>query len=695
MSLIWFDTETYSDVPISYGTNRYALGAEVIMWQWAVDDGPVKVENEYTSELDDLLCNAGNTIVTHNSYFDRTVLRLSENIDIPVERWHDTMVQALMHGLPGSLDQLSKIFKLGDASKKDGSKLIHLFCKPRPKNHKLRRATKETHPKEWAEFREYGKADVEAMRELYKRMPNWNYKGDELALWHLDQRINDRGVYMDLELADAALTTIAAEQKHMAARVSTLTGGAVGSATQRDKLIAHIASEYGLTLPDLQTGNVESLLDAGGLAPEVAELLSLRVDTARSSTAKYVRAVNCTSPDGRLRGSLQFCGAMRTGRWGGRLIQFQNLPRPVFGAGHIETGIAAVKAGVADLIDDKVMALCSSALRGLVVAPAGTKLVVADLSNIEGRVLAWLAGESWKLQAFRDFDTILGYDAKNEPLRAGPDLYALAYAKSFGVTPESVMADKKAGGNQRQVGKTMELALGFAGGVGAFVTFAAVYDIDLETLAGALDLMPAETVEEARGFLEWTRKQKRPDFGLSDRAFMACEGIKRLWRAAHPNTVALWAGLETATRNAVIHPGNTFACARVKCRVDGAWLRIQLPSGRALVYAAPKLDEDGLSYMGVDQYTRQWRRLRTFGGKICENLTQATARDVMAANMPHIDKTGYQIVLSVHDELLTETPDNEWFGPGALSAMMATPPKWALDLPLAAAGFESYRYRKE
>lgn len=365
----------------------------------------------------------------------------------------------------------------------------------------------------------------------------------------------------------------------------------------------------------------------------------------------------------------------------GRTFQPQNLPRPTLKDAAVDAGIAAMKAGAAGLIYPNVMEVASSAIRGCIVAPAGKKLVIADLSNIEGRALAWLAGEEWKLQAFREFDAGTGHD-----------LYKLAYAKSFGIAPEAVTKD------MRQVGKVQELALGYAGGVGAFVTFAAAYGIDLDELAaGILRNAPAGLVDDARKFLEWMRKQpKATTFNMPDDTFVGCDVVKRGWRNGHPAIAAWWPMLEQAFRDTIDSPGYTFDCGSVKVRRDGNWLRIRLPSGRYLCYPAPEIDEQGrCSYMGVDQYTRKWQRIHTYSGKLAENITQAFARDVLAYSMPTIEATGYRIVLSVHDELLTETPDSPEFNSDHLSALMSTVPPWAEGLPLAAAGFETLRYRKD
>lgn len=361
-----------------------------------------------------------------------------------------------------------------------------------------------------------------------------------------------------------------------------------------------------------------------------------------------------------------------------------------------------------------VMELCSNAVRGCIVAPPGRKLCIADLSNIEGRGLAYLADETWKLDAFREYDVVqlapegwitgaewvaralqgrapeLAVDAKGEPIHRGPDLYKLAYARAFGIPATDVTKDL------RQIGKVMELMLGYEGGVGAFLTGAATYGFDVEDLGiRAYDTIPAHILHEAGKFYDWVVQQKRPTFGLSRTAFVVCDSLKRMWREAHPNVQSLWKEIEQTCIEAVQNPGTTFICRRFKVRRDGAWLRVGLPSGRALCYPQPKVDDGKLSYMGVNQYTRQWSRIKTYGGKLVENATQAFARDVLAHAMPSIEEHGYQIVLSVHDELLTETPDEACFSWEQLAGLMATPPDWAPDIPLAAAGFETYRYRKD
>lgn len=706
MSLNFSDTETYGDRDLrKCGTHAYAETVEVMLWAYARDDGEVAVWDLTTgapmpAELEEDLADPEVIFVFHNAPFDLVVLRHALGIDLPIERVRCTMAQALAHGLPGALDKLCGIFNLGadEAKDKRGKELVQLFCKPRPKNHKLRRATRETHPQEWAQFASYAGSDIKASRALHKRMPSWNYRDGELRLWQLDQRINRRGFLVDTTLARAAINAVNSAQATLAADTVSLTGGRVDAATQRDKLLKYIVEEHGVDLPDMKASTIEKLVGDEALPKTVRDLLAIRLQASSSSTAKYQKLLDAVSSDGRLRGTLQFCGASRTGRWAGRVFQPQNLPRIVLEAiaayfnlaeikqvkehhvvTYLEQGIAALKAGVADLLFVNVMALCVNAIRGCIIAPEGKKICVSDLANIEGRDAAWLAGEQWKLDAFREYDA-----------GTGPDLYKLAYAKAFNISPDAVTKD------QRQVGKVLELFMQYEGGVGAFITGALTYGIDLDQLAEvAWPSVPEHIRGEAAGAWDWAEKKHR-SYGLERKTYMVCDSLKRMWREAHPEIASYWAELKTAARAAIVQNGVTVPCRKLKFRRDGAWLRMVLPSGRAICYASPKVEGDKITYLGVNSYTRQWSRIGTYGGKFFENACQAVARDVMAHNMPMIERCGYEIVLSVHDELLTEAPDNDDYSSDELSMLLATVPPWGgNDLPLAAGGFEAYRYRKD
>jgi DNA polymerase bacteriophage-type len=682
---LWSDTETFCETPINDGAHRYAEKAEALLFAWAVDDGAVScwdatLHPALPSELEDAIAETDEHWGHNWGGFDLVVMRHARPSlrKLFIEKkQRDTMVQALCHGLPGSLATLCDIFRLDADKAKDkrGRQLIRMFCMPQPANQKLRRKTRETHPAEWAEFIEYAKSDITSMRELHKKMPKWNYPNNEfeLKLWQLDQRINNEGVYVDQTLAAKAIEAVDVAQAGLASDVSEATDGAVTSATQRDKLLGYLLAEHGVQLPDLRAGTLERRMQDTSLPDGVRELLAMRLAASTSSVSKYKRVIRSASSDGYLRGVIQFSGAGRTGRDAGRLFQPQNLMRPTLPADVIETGIESIKAACADLVTDNVMELCANAMRGVIIAPPGKKLVVADLSNIEGRVLAWLAGEEWKLQAFRDFDA-----------GEGPDLYLASYARTFRVSIEQA---------KRQVGKVLELAMGFGGGVGSFLTFAVVYSLDLEEMTAGLSL-PDDVVAEAKNFWDWSKETKRSTYGLSEEVFIACDSLKRLWRRAHPKIVQMWKSDEEAFEAAVMNEGDEWLSGRCTFVRKGNWLRVILPSGRSVSYPAPRI-EGKLSYMGLNQYSRKWQRLTTYGGKITENRTQAAARDVFKSNAFRIVEAGYEIKLPVHDEDICYAPDRPEFNPQHLSALLATNPPWAPDLPLAAAGFEGYRYRKD
>ena len=356
---LFLDLETYSETPIKNGTHAYAENAEVMIFAWALGEGEVQVEDltagPMSKELDALLRNPDVKLLAHNSGFDRTVLRHAmPQYDLKIERWEDTMVQALSHSLPGGLDALCEIFGIEAEKAKDkaGKQLIQLFCKPQPANRVHRRATSETHPEKWAEFLAYAKNDILAMRELRKKMPKWNYRNAELALWHLDQKINDRGVCIDLELAEGAVRAVDRAQAKLAKQTKEMTNGEVEAATQRDAMLKHILNAYGVSLPDLQKSTLERRLNDDSLPIAVRELIAIRLQASTTSTAKYKTLLNATNSDGRLRGTLQFNGASRTGRWAGRLFQPQNLARESMPYSEIEFGIEAIKANCEDLFYD-------------------------------------------------------------------------------------------------------------------------------------------------------------------------------------------------------------------------------------------------------------------------------------------------------------------------------------------------------
>lgn len=680
--ILYLDTETYSATPIKHGTHKYIENCELMVVTWARNDGPLQCWDVTTgAPIPASLCGGlrdAQHVVAHNAMFDRNVLRHAlPEYTAPDDKWECCMVRALAHALPGSLDALCDILHVdaGEAKHKTGRQLVLQFCKPSAAGRK----TAQTHPEDWAAFLAYAMADISAMRAVWARLPAWNYGRVERGFYHLDQVINDRGMCVDLELVQACVEAVHTRQTKVREEVHTATYGEVVSATQRDVLLAHILREYGVSLPDMQKSTIERRLNDPDLPEGARELLRARQQASTTSTAKYLALARGANSDGRLRGTIQFAGGSRTLRASGRSFQPQNLPsRGLLEPDDIDIGIDALRAGVAPLVYTDVMRLTASTIRGCIVAPAGKKLVIADLANIEGRTQAWLAGEAWKLDAFRAYDA-----------GTGPDLYKLAYSKSFGVPVDAVTK------TQRQIGKVQELMLAYGGGVGAYLTGAMGYGIDLEGLSEIVQEAADPALwEEADGYHAYCAKEGRNTYGLSRRAFVACDTLKRAWRLGHPAITNCWAALEQAARSAVQNPKRTFTVGGVSAIREGGWLRLVLPSGHVVCYPAPRVDDNGLSYMGMNQYTKKWERIRTYGGKIFENLNQSIARDVLYWSMPEAEREGYQIVLHVHDELVTEVPDTEEYSAEGLSALMSAGFEWSDGLPLAAAGFEAYRYKK-
>ncbi len=652
MTTLYLDLETFCETKITHGAYRYAEDAEVMLVAWAWDAEPVSVwdtqDMPHWRDALQMMIDTAERIVIHNSNFDRTVLR-EQRVHIPVEKIADTMVLALQHSLPGSLGQLCDVLNVPQDKAKDkaGKKLIHLFTKPRASNVKVRRATRDTHPAEWDAFVEYARLDVDAMRDVLGRLPPWNNCDHERHLWRCDQGINDRGVAVDTVFARAALRAFDRAGRSLATRASALTGGSVTSATQRQRLLDHLKDAHGFETEDLTRATLGNLL-GGDLNPQVRELLEIRQQAAATSPAKYSVLLNATNRDGRLRGLIQFCGAARTGRDAGRLFQPQNLPRsPDWFDDDVQAiTVAAMKADCEHLIWDNISERCAFAVRGALVAPEGKKLVIADLSNIEGRVLAWLAGEDWKVAAFKAYDRGEGHD-----------LYKVTAGRILGKDPGDITKAER----QLQ-GKVPELAGGYQGGVGAY-----------RVMGGKVfDAMTDEAIQE----------------------------IVTAWRKAHPRTRNLWYDMEAAARSAINNLGESFGDL-ITCDVkpDGqgiAWLRMRLPSGRYLCYPRPEVSDSGsLSYEGMNQFTRKWERLDTYGGKLVENAVQAIARDVFMSGMLRAEEAGYSVCIRVHDELVCETPDEPAYSSEGLAALMSTNPGWSVGLPLAAAGFEAYRYRKD
>ena len=683
---LFLDLETRSPVPIAQGVAKYSTKVQIIMAQWAIDDGPVTVEDLTGSPPPSLkLLEAAvkcDEIWAHGAEFEQHALATvpwwpSWQL-IPLTKWRCTMALARMHGLPGGLDKLSTIFKLGvdEAKDKIGHALILLFCIPREDGGYN---DKHSHPNEWKQFLVYGGLDVHAMRAVYRDTPKWNATPRMWAIWHLDQRMNTRGVAMDLKLARGAMVATANAKNKLAQRTEELTDGEVERTTQRDRLLAYLES-YGVSLPDLTAATVERRLEDESLPESIKELLRVRQQASKASTAKYKRVLN-EHVEGRMRNMLVFCGAARTGRWAGRKIQPHNFPRPKHERWDIEHAIARFQDGTIDAYaPDDVLGLAASSLRGLLVSGPSKKLVASDYANIEGRYMAWVAGEQWKIEAFEAFDR-----------KEGPDLYKLSYGRALNVDPETVKDDSL----ERQIGKVMELALQYYGGVGAFCSMADTYGLKLDVLAkAAWPVIPANIKRDAQAAWHKAVKRKRT-YGLEEHIWIVCHALVLTWRAAHPAICTFWAQLDQACKMALKVPNKEYPVGQF-ISVDriGNWLRIKLPSGRYLNYPAPLGDDFSSSFLGVDPYTKQWKRLSTYSGKRAENIVQGGAADIMMDGLMAAETEGFNCVLSVHDEAITEPPDTPEFTHERLSQILVESSLWADGLPLAAKGFTAYRYRK-
>lgn len=648
------DIETYSSVDISKaGAFKYVESPdfELMLLNYAWDRGPVQ-ELDFSEidfletdpeERDPTLWSIRRAIlapdvvkVAHNSAFERAALAKWLGRDLPPEQWEDTMVMAAMNGLPTSLDAAGAALQLQDQKIKEGTSLISYFCKPcKPTiaNGGRTRNLPEHAPDKWKRFRAYGRRDVEVEQAIYYRLEAFPVPDWERRVWALDARINERGVMVDTDLARAAIDVDEAFKSEHTAEMRRLTG--LDNPNSVAQLKGWLGAA-GVTVDSLNKATVKDLR-ATVTDPTTRRVLELRQLLGKTSTAKYLAMTTAACADNRVRGIVQYYGAGRTGRWAGRLLQVQNLPQ-----NHLDS-IDQVRELVRgrdleslEMIFDSVPDVLSQLIRTALVAKPGHTFLVADYSAIEARVIAYLAGEKWRLDVFAG-------DGK---------IYEASYAKAFNVPVESV----KKGSPERQKGKIMELALGYGGGPNALIAFGA--DKLGLTMGEMQDLVTA-------------------------------------WRQASPAIPRMWRDAERAARNALENPGRAYALpCGVKYRRDKDALRCTLPSGRALSYWAARVDTDGgICFMGQNQTTRKWEQTETWGGKLVENLVQAYARDCLATAMLRLDDAGYNLCFHVHDELIAEAPaGSRWQD---MAEIMGQPIPWAPGLLLRADGYETAYYKKD
>ena len=645
MPTLGIDIETYSEVDLpKCGVYAYAEhpSFEILLFAYAFDDEETQVVDLKCGErlpprVLDALTDPAITKTAFNAAFERTCIGRCLGKRLDAAQWQCTAVQSAMLALPLSLEGVGEVLGIERKKLKEGGDLVRYFslpCKPTKANGQRTRNLPEHAPEKWQRFKEYCVRDVEAEREIRAKLQGYPIPAKEQELYRLDQEINDRGIMVDPVLVARAIECDEQYREKTTKRAYELTGLANPNSPAQLK---EWLEGQGTEVDTLDKKAVRALLpDAEG---DVLEVLKLRLLMAKTSVKKYEAIRRSVCADRRVHGLLQFYGANRTGRWAGRLVQIQNLPQ-----NHIPDLALArdlVKAGrYADIeaLYESTPNVLSELIRTAFVPRPGCRFIVADFSAIEARVIAWLAGEQWRLEVFE----------------GGGDIYCASASKMFHVPVE------KHGQNShlRQKGKIAELALGYGGAVGAL------------TAMGALDMGLAE--------------EELPP-------------LVRQWREANPHIIRLWAQVENAAMTAVREKARV-RLGRLTFHCRSGMLFITLPSGRKLCYVKPRIQTnrfggDGLTYEGVGE-GKKWTRIETFGGKLTENIVQATARDLLAEAMLRLRDAGLEIVMHVHDEAVLEVPIGH-SGVDEVCALMAEAPAWADGLPLRADGYECRFYQKD
>lgn len=700
------DIESFSTCDLrTAGLYRYAAhpSTELLVVCYAFGDGPVAVWWPYASvppELlgpltaagsivhmrysapDDLVkhIEEGGVVAAHNAQFERVMLNtLGHRHGLPrleINQMVCTAAKAATHGLPRSLEACADA--LGSAPKMKTGR-TNMLALAKPRSGKVSRYTIDSDPARFLTLAEYCVDDVKAERDIDARLRD--LPAAEQAVWQLDQLINDRGVAVDRDAIGNVQVLIDEYRAQLEVRCVEWTGF---KPTQTDKLATWVRTHGYPQLVDFTASEVETAVKDPTCPEPVKRVLRLRSTHAMKAVSKFATMRTAAGADDRLRGMMLYYGA-GTGRWSSLLVQLQNIFRPVIK--DPEVAIEAFRVRDLDWVRTLYavdpMKVMASTVRGHLVAGPGKRFMALDFAGIESRDNAWLFDEEWKLKAFREYDT-----------GVGPDTYKLAFAKAFGVAHTEVLDW------QRQIGKVMELALGFEGGVNAFVTMVGTYKIDLTAMTdAAYPALPDPVRYEAEKTWQWAVSNKRT-LDLPRKVYVVCDALKKLWRANHPRIAQGWKDLNEAAIQATETPGMAFAIRNKKIAfmVWQDWLFARLPSGRRLAYYQPEVGEGDngrktLTYMGVDTKTRRWMRVSAYGGRFCENLCQAVARDLLVNGMFNLEKARYPVVLTVHDEVVMEL-DGGFGSLEEAKALMCSLPAWANGMPVTAAGWEGTRYRK-
>ena len=651
MATLAIDLETYSDNDIKYGVYKYvdSPNFEILLLGYSFDDGPVQVvdltKEEMPVRIAQALFDSGITKTAFNANFEITCFKKLYP-EMPAEQWECTSVLALYNSLPTGLANVAKILKLADDKQKDtrGKALINYFskpCRPTKTNGGRTRNLPEHNPEAWETYIEYNRQDVVVEKEIRKKLIDLKPPEIEHKYWLMDQEINSRGARINEKLVNNAIRMNREQQKELLAKAKELTG--LENPNSPGQLKRWVEDRLGETVDSIDKKAIVELLKKD-IPEDVRKMLGMRQQLGKTSIKKYEAMQQALTSDGRVHGMFQFYGAMRTGRWAGRIVQLHNLPRNNMESKELDIARAFVKNGDLEMMElcyENVPDTLSQLVRTAITATPGYRFIVDDFSAIEARVIAWLAGEKWRQDVFAE----------------GGDIYCASASAMFGVP----VIKHGVNGHLRQKGKIAELALGYGGSV------------------GALKQMGADKM------------------GLSDTEL---QEIVVKWRDASPAITKLWWDVDNAAKNAI----KTGGTAKIKQgslvfkRKHGA-LFIELPSGRHLVYIKPEIGEnrfggESILYQGMEQGSRKWGKLETYGGKLVENIVQAIARDCLAAAMLRLKEAGYKIIMHIHDEVVMEVPD----GKGSLeevTEIMSKNEPWETGLIKTADGFEGQYYMKD
>ena len=643
------DLETYSDIDLgSCGVYRYVEGDfHVLLFSYAIDDEDVQIVDlangeELPQEVVDAIFDDSIIKSAWNAQFERTCLSRYFGKRLSPDAWQCSMVWAASLSLPLKLKTAAQVLKTGELKDDAGDRLIRYFsvpCRPTKSNGGRKRNLPEHAPEDWERFKSYCIQDVRTERAIRHRLEALPLPAQEWNYYRMDQRINDRGVLIDRELVEQAITCDLTLSEEMRRKAYELTG------LENPNSVSQLKGwleERGIAVDSLGKKNVAALirdLDRNSVDSEALEMLKLRLQMAKSSVKKYQAADRYICKDGRAHGLFQFSGANRTQRWAGRGIQLQNLPQ-----NHISTLDEArelVKMGCFDMVESiygNTPDILSQLIRTMLIPKPGHIFIVADFSAIEARILAWLAGESWRLEAFQ----------------RGEDIYCASASQMFGVP----VAKHGVNGDLRQKGKVAELACGYGGAAGALISM------------GALEM--------------GLKEEELPD-------------IIQSWRTANPKIVQFWWDVEKAATETV-NDYQDRRVGRVGFQFSANTLWIVLPSGRKLAYIKPRLQPNrfgrmAITYEGLNA-ANKWSRGETYSGKLVENITQATARDLLAEAMWRMEQAGLKTVGHVHDEVILEVPEGS-VTVEDVCAIMNQNPAWADGLPLASAGYQGKYYYKD